>query len=639
MGRSVSRFDPASAPERLDGNTVVRSQESAVGGTPSDGLVRYYAPVLRNDSLFQQEWQLDSQGAKRFELEYPVEWVVGSGNATRSYLINVNGYVTEAPLTWYVDREIWDMSPGYEQTNDRFSRPITLECMTCHNSIPDLSEGTVNHYNAVPLGIGCERCHGPGDSHVERQLAGLGLSESLVEIVNPATLDRDRQLSVCQQCHLTGVSVFKPGHDATTFRPGMLLAEHRTVFEDAEDAQDEEAFGIASHGTRLAKSECYRLSDMTCTTCHDPHVPLSELKTDYINTECASCHSGSIEDSNEICSRDDTPVAQRMTGDCVSCHMKVGGTSDIPHVSFTDHWIRRTIPGSVEGGVTDETYLRDAPVTLVRVSPELAGESLSQKQVDEAIAYFSFYETVHRHPGYLPRIIGLAQQGISAGGSIDDDVSVALVLGRSLLESGKPVDAITVLEEAAAAFPQDPMVRFHLGTAYLQTGDRERARVAFESATTLQPLLVESQLKLGSVLDAGGRSAEAIEVLQRALANDPVHNPGGWNNLGFIHLQAGDSDRAIAAFETAVGLDSGLLEARLNLGSAHLFGGDMDTAEAVFLDVIVDFESAKAGYGNLGVIYGRRGDLDRARQMFEKVLELDPSDPNASNMLRQMDEL
>ncbi len=198
MGRSVSRFDPATAPEQFD---------AAGAGSvvcADDGYC--YQAFVRGDTLFQRETRPDTPGYERVQA---ASHVVGSGHATRSYLMAAGGdggaYLTEMPLTWYVEREIWALSPGYEQTNERFDRPITLDCLTCHDARPGHAPSQ-NFYTEVPLGISCERCHGPGSAHVAAFEAGGEPADP--KIVNPARLSTDRQLDVCQQCHLTGETVY-----------------------------------------------------------------------------------------------------------------------------------------------------------------------------------------------------------------------------------------------------------------------------------------------------------------------------------------------------------------------------------------------------------------------------------------------
>ncbi|MGD2069457.1 MAG: multiheme c-type cytochrome, partial [Gemmatimonadota bacterium] len=283
--RSVSVFRGRDAPEDV-------SDPSPVYNAATD---LHYVAFARGDTLFQRELRTDSAGDVVHERVHAASRVIGSGNATRSYLLDTGGYVTEMPLTWYVQRGVWDMSPGYEDANDRFGRKINLSCMTCHNGVADHTPGTQNHYDRVPDGIDCARCHGPGGDHVALRRAGgggVGPSGRDTTIVNPARLPRGARLADCQQCHLAGIMVFGEGQDPTTFRPGQELGENRTVFVPEEQLRDPEWVGIDSHPLRLARSACYRSSEMTCSTCHDPHRPAEALAEDHYRRRCLQCHGG-----------------------------------------------------------------------------------------------------------------------------------------------------------------------------------------------------------------------------------------------------------------------------------------------------------------------------------------------------------
>ena len=63
---------------------------------------------------------------------------------------------------------------------------------------------------------------------------------------------------------------------------------------------------------------------MTCISCHNPHESVASLGVNYFDNKCMQCH--------EIC--DD-----QQTRNCSSCHMPKSSTSDIMHVSITDHKI------------------------------------------------------------------------------------------------------------------------------------------------------------------------------------------------------------------------------------------------------------------------------------------------------------
>ena len=627
MGRSVSRFEPATAPERF-------GEDGRSPAVYNERFDLYYEAFLRNDSLFQREYRLDGRGEVTHELTYPADYVVGSGNATRSYFMRAGGFVTEMPLTWYVERALWDMSPGYETSNSRFSRPATLECMTCHNGFPEHSAFTQNHYAELPLGITCERCHGPAADHVEARLAGAEPDGPDPTVVNPARLERTLQLSVCQQCHLEGIAVFKPGEDPTTFRPGEALAAHRTVFARQDRIEDAEDFGIASHGLRLAQSACFEASAMTCTTCHDPHRPTADFGPDAFNETCRSCHGGDGSPHEAACSRPATgSPAEALTGDCVSCHMQTGGTSDIPHVAFTDHWIRRELPPARPAGRLDRELTREEPFTLVNLLASEQPLAPGVADLETGLAYFHLYETSHRIPDYLPDVAARIRRGLAAGA---DHPEARLTLGRALLAMGSLAAAERVLGEAVAAYPDDAWAHYWLGEARHRRGTIAAAEAPLRRAVEIQPLFVEARVRLADVLAEGGHEDEAIAQLEAAVAANPEHATEAWNNLGFLHLQAGRTDAARAPLARAVALDPDFAEARVNLGTVFLLAEDLDAAVAQFEAATRARPDYAPAYGNLGVAYLQQGRAADARRMFERLLDLDPADQRARAYLHQL---
>ncbi len=628
MGRSVSRFDPNTAPERFDASSRVYNPQRDL----------YYEPFVRGDTLFQREFRLDDAGHVMHEQVHPAAWVVGSGNATRSYLMNVNGHITQMPLTWYVERARWDLSPGYEQKNLRFGRAISLECMTCHNGLPAHSPFTQSHYTEVPEGITCERCHGPGSAHVDARLADLGPSEGEPDptIVNTAHLDRAVQLAVCQQCHLTGFSVFKPGHDATTYRPGQPLSAHRTVFALKEERDDPERFGIASHAERLAKSACYQNSVMTCTTCHDPHEPVADLGGDYFNEVCQGCHTPDSGEDQVMCSRDEThTAAEAMTGNCAGCHLQKSGTSDIPHVTFTDHWIRRTLPPARAPEDIERILYRSEPFELVRITEGEAGDEATAR-LEEAVAYFTLYDTQHRIPAYLARVIEAARRGLAGGA---DHPEARLALGRALAEIDSLPQAEQTLREAVARYPDHARLHYWLADVLLRSGSAATAVTHLEHALATQPAFTEAHIKLAQAREALGQRAPALRAYEEALAQNPIHHPDVWNNLGFLLIQQNQLQEADSLLSRAVVLDPDLAAALINLGSVRMLNQDLESAIALFERGAELDPTNVAPLGNLGMIYAQQGRYDDARAMFERVLALSPNDPNARAALAQVQQL
>ena len=149
-----------------------------------------------------------------------LEYFVGSGTVGRSYLFSIDGFLYQAPVSYYSAAQRWDLSPGY-QNYDRLhlTRPVEPVCLRCHASRLQPLAGTLNGF-ADPAflegGIGCERCHGSGEEHIAK--IKTGKIEGGPGVVNPRKLSPERRDSVCAQCHLTGVArIDKSGRDSGNF--------------------------------------------------------------------------------------------------------------------------------------------------------------------------------------------------------------------------------------------------------------------------------------------------------------------------------------------------------------------------------------------------------------------------------------
>ncbi|MDX1531797.1 MAG: tetratricopeptide repeat protein, partial [Rhodothermales bacterium] len=348
-----------------------------------------------------------------------------------------------------------------------------------------------------------------------------------------------------------------------------------------------------------------------------------------------SCHG--TDSRIDACSRPaaDSP-AEAMTGDCVSCHMSRGGTSDIPHVSFTDHWIRRTIPpgrtpGRIERGAEEEPYV------LVDVL-ERHGQAEPGPEAEEAmeagLAYFQVYDTMHRNPEYLPNVVALLRRGLAGG---VDRADARVVLGRALIEMDSLRAAERALTDAVATYPGDAWAQYWLGAVRIRQGRPAEAVGPLQAAARIQPRLIEAHVKLAEALSATGRAAEAVAALEEAVRRDGLHHPGAWNNLGFLHLQGQRLGAAERALARAVALDPGLAEAGVNLGTVYLLQERLDEAAAAFEQALRAAPDYAPAYGNLGVVYLRQGRRADARRQFERLLELQPGDRQALAYLRQLD--
>src|SRR5688572_13958948 len=305
---------------------------------------RYYTMVERDGRVFQRRHQVGFDGHETNVLELEAHYVVGSGNHARTFLHRTpSGRLVQLPVSWYSGKGRggrgegqghWEMSPGYDRpAHLDFRRAIDAGCMSCHTGYPrtpvdDDREGP-RFGDSLPNGIDCQRCHGPGQQHIDA-IARNDLDAARRAIVNPATLSRERQLDTCMQCHLESTSSLLPfqirRYDRPPFSyvPGQPLGDHVIHFDHAPGTGRDDKFEINSAAYRLRKSACFQQSEMTCVTCHDPHDAQrgAEAVKRYAAI-CQSCHSEAH--ATEPAS------PKRSGGGCIDCHMPKRRAEDAVH--------------------------------------------------------------------------------------------------------------------------------------------------------------------------------------------------------------------------------------------------------------------------------------------------------------------
>src|SRR5580698_7286572 len=296
-------------------------------GQEPDGTVNAHGSKITMYSTAAGYWQRWENGGD--QAEYHIDWVVGSGNHAKGYLVDIGGHLFQSPVAYYQSRQSYDLAPGYEhQPDPDFTRPIREECVLCHSGNALHVSGTLNEYRSpvFPVSeeaITCERCHGPAEKHLADPHAG--------NIVNPAKLDPVARDSICEQCHLFGVArVANPGKQLRDFVPGERAED---VFTTYHDANPTGAFKVISHVEQLALSACARNSNghLWCGTCHDPHdKPLQPVA--YYRSVCLTCHAAKFPAAASHPPKD---------SDCLSCHMPRRDAKDGGHSAFTDHRIQR----------------------------------------------------------------------------------------------------------------------------------------------------------------------------------------------------------------------------------------------------------------------------------------------------------
>ena len=391
----------------------------------------------------------------------PIDYFIGSNSEGRSYLQSRDGYLFELPVTWYVRKNAWDASPGYEGLSEvKLNRAVEPGCLLCHSSQVRPVLGTQNRYGDPPFlegGVSCERCHGPGSEHAR--------APANVRMVNPSKLDPDRRDSVCSQCHLTGEArIDLPGRRFAEFQAGQLLSTYATYFVWKLGRTD---LKVTSHVEKLAASRCKQQAGVAlwCGSCHDVHT-----NADKTQQACMSCHAG----------------AHRKDEQCATCHMPKTRAIDANHGVMTDHSIprvpRRSQPPR-HSGLT--AFLGNADDRSLGLAYAELGDSRARE--------------------YLLRA---------------KPVDWRVRLRLAVLEPD-PARAAALYESVLKENPGEPSALVNLGGFHAAAGRTTQAAALWTRALKANPAIEEAVLNLSQVLPP----PQAQDLLKRYLTLNPVSAP------------------------------------------------------------------------------------------------------------------
>jgi tetratricopeptide (TPR) repeat protein len=250
-----------------------------------------------------------------------VAYAFGSGDRGLTPVgLDGQKHLRELRLSHYADGLVWDMTTGHPpqpQPGEGFlgrllSADELRSCLFCHTTVARSARDQTNPESA-DRGIGCERCHGPGEGHLQAVKSRF----PDLAIARPRPGSGPEVVALCAQCH-------SPlGREVTRTDP----------------------VAVRFPGTTLTWARCYSNSggSLDCLTCHNPHRDAEKAPAFY-EAKCLACHSTSTVSAgaNPL---SPTEESRRIVctvspnQGCLPCHMPTVKTR-IPHSVFTDHDIR-----------------------------------------------------------------------------------------------------------------------------------------------------------------------------------------------------------------------------------------------------------------------------------------------------------
>ena len=254
---------------------------------------------------------------------------------------------------------------------------------------------------------------------------------------------------------------------------------------------------------------------------------------------------------------------------------------------------------------------------------------------------------------------------------VNDSAAVAYGMGRVAEERGAYAEAIGQFERALTLQPGASVVHYHLGQAYRELGEFDRAEEALARSgpnrvAMADPLMHElttlaigalPHLARGHAAAREGRLADAESAYRQAVAADATNvraheslatlllrrgdpegaiehfgvavrlapeNAQAHSDLGVLLAELGRNDRALEHLGRAVELEPGLVQALLTLGNVRTRLGRLDEAEATYRRVLESEPGNGEARLGLGAVLAQNGNFEQAVVELREALRLAP---------------
>ncbi len=262
-----------------------------------------------------------------------------------------------------------------------------------------------------------------------------------------------------------------------------------------------------------------------------------------------------------------------------------------------------------------------------------AGRLIDRRRVPESLHYIVGLNFL------VTNQIDLAIDELTkAAENLGDALEIHLLLGSLYREKGQVARAINIhqslLQRPRLTRLEQAHILLCLGIDFKRGGFVDRALEAFNEVIKLDPKNQYALLNIEKLHEDQHQWQEAYEV-RRTLGNqagaDDGRGPGilGFleNELGLQAVAHGDYAGAIARFQSAIDLDSGVVPAYLNLGDIHARNDQMAQAATIWEEVLSKApERAYLTFDRLSLAYAKLGTPDRFAQLLGKLIANNPQD-------------
>ena len=498
-------------------------------------------------------------------------------------------------------------------------------CADCHSTAlrKNFDAATAQfHTRWSEINVGCEACHGPASNHLAwarkegdwKRFAGAGkgfavsyderagVTWSMNAETGIARRDRPREsakeITACAQCHARRAQISEDYGPGRPIGDGYLISLLDDGLYWRDGQMREEVF---NHGSFLQSR--MHAKGVTCSDCHEPHS--GRLRAQG-NAVCTQCHASPKYDTSSHHHHRVDSAGSR----CVACHMPP--TTYMVVDPRHDHSMRVPRPDlSVRIGTPNACNTCHADR-----KPAWAAQAMLDWYGRAPAGYQTFAEVFDAADRYAA--------GASAGllSLVHDGDQPAIVRASALSRLARDASPSAMEAAVEALNDNDELVR--RAAVELLTASALRVRVRYLPRMVEDPVRavrIAAARALASVPD--GEIPEDLRAA-RARAMDEyiaaqtynADRPEAHLNLGALHQERGELDRAEAAYRKALELYPDAPQALINLADLHRARGDEAQAESLLIAGVRTHPASASLHHALGLSYARQ---KKGRQSLEHL--------------------
>ncbi len=559
------------------------------------------------------------------EARYPILHAMGGKNVYYFLTLLDKGMLQTLPLAYDVRQKAWfDMAAsGIRHIAGAGERPIdwrdraytfNTSCYGCHVSqLTTNYDPATDSYHTVwaEPGINCETCHGPASEHdrlFREAPPDKPPSDPKIISTKPFTVQQTNDL--CVSCHAKAYVI------TPSFRPGDRYFDHYglVALEDPDFYPDGRDLGENYTYTSWLMSPCVASGKLDCMYCHTSSGRYRFRGADA-NKACAPCHQDKV-DKPEAHTRHEADNEGNL---CISCHMP---RTEFARMVRHDHSMVPPAPAATQAFGSPnacnichsdkdaawadkqvrEWRSRDYQAPLLERAGWIAAARKGDwSRLPDMLAYLSRDD---RNPIFVASLLRLLRGCPSSEkwpaiiAALDDDSPLVRSAAAEALDGFVTADSVKALMKAC----------------------RDEYRLVRLLAAASLPALPAGRLEQDDQAAFQKAAAEWVASMKSRLDDYASHY-----NLGNYHAERGETELAIASYETSLKLNPSFVLSLVNASMAYSRQGRNSEAENALREALSIAPQSAAAHFNLGLLLAETGRPQEAEAELRKSLEADSS--------------